>query len=141
MVEIDSIPAIFSALLRIAQIESGNRRLGFKPVALSELLGTIAELYRPMADENGQVLIESIEASLQVNGERELLMQLFANLIENALRHTPRGSTISVVARRLGPSAQVSVIGNGAASQRISAARCCNAFFAWNRAVPRSATA
>ena len=71
------------------------------------------ELYRPMADENGQILIESIEPSLQVNGERELLMQLFANLIENALRHTPRGSTISVVARRLGSSAQISVIDNG----------------------------
>jgi len=113
VVEIDSILAIFSALLRIAQIESGNRRLGFKSVPLSELLGTIAELYRPMADENGQILIESIEPSLQVNGERELLMQLFANLIENALRHTPRGSTISVVARRLGSSAQISVIDNG----------------------------
>jgi signal transduction histidine kinase len=113
VVEIDSILTIFGALLRIAQIESGNRRLGFKVVPLSELLSTIAELYRPMAEENGQVLIESIEASLQVNGERELLMQLFANLIENALRHTPRGSTIAVVARRIDRSVQVSVTDNG----------------------------
>jgi signal transduction histidine kinase len=113
VVEIDSILTIFGALLRIAQIESGNRRLGFKMVPLSELLSTIAELYRPMAEENGQVLIESIEASLQVNGERELLMQLFANLIENALRHTPRGSTIAVVARRIDRFVQVSVTDNG----------------------------
>jgi signal transduction histidine kinase len=76
-------------------------------------LSTIAELYRPMAEENGQVLIESIEASLQVNGERELLMQLFANLIENALRHTPRGSTISLVARRIDRRVQVNVTDNG----------------------------
>jgi signal transduction histidine kinase len=113
VVEIDSILTIFGALLRIAQIESGNRRLGFKVVPLSELLSTIAELYRPMADENGQVLSESIEASLQVNGERELLMQLFANLIENALRHTPRGSTIAIVARRIDRCVQVSVTDNG----------------------------
>jgi len=113
VVEIDSILTIFGALLRIAQIESGNRRLGFKVVPLSELLSTIAELYRPMAEENGQVLIESIEAALQVYGERELLMQLFANLIENALRHTPRGSTIAVVARRIDRSVQVSVTDNG----------------------------
>jgi signal transduction histidine kinase len=113
VVEIDAILAIFGALLRIAQIESGNRRIGFKVVSLSELLGTIAELYRPMAEENGQILIESIEPSLQANGERELLMQLFANLIENALRHTPRGSTISVVARRIDRFAQISVIDNG----------------------------
>jgi signal transduction histidine kinase len=113
VVEIDSILTIFGALLRIAQIESGNRRLGFKAVPLSEVLSTIAELYRPMAEENGQVLIESIEASLQVNGERELLMQLFANLIENALRHTPRGSTISLVARRIDRCVQVCVTDNG----------------------------
>jgi signal transduction histidine kinase len=113
VVEIDSILAIFGALLRIAQIESGNRRVGFKAVQLSELLSTIAELYRPMAEENGQTLIETIEPSLKVNGERELLMQLFANLIENALRHTPRGSTIAIDARRAGHCAQVSVTDNG----------------------------
>ena len=111
--EIDSILAIFGALLRIAQIEAGNRRIGFKVIPLSELLGAVAELYRPMAEENGQILIETIEPSLQVNGERELLMQLFANLIENALRHTPLGSTIALVARRTDRWAQVSVTDDG----------------------------
>ncbi len=111
--EIDSILAIFGALLRIAQIEAGNRRFGFKAIPLSELLGAVAELYRPMAEENGQILIETIEPSLQVNGERELLMQLFANLIENALRHTPRGSTIALVARRTDRWAEVSVTDDG----------------------------
>jgi signal transduction histidine kinase len=111
--EIDSILAIFGALLRIAQIEAGNRRFGFKAIPLSELLGAVAELYRPMAEENGQILIETIEPSLQVNGERELLMQLFANLIENALRHTPRGSTITLAARRTDRWAQVSVTDDG----------------------------
>jgi signal transduction histidine kinase len=111
--EIDSILAIFGALLRIAQIEAGNRRIGFKAISLSELLGAVAELYRPMAEENGQILIETIEPSLQVQGERELLMQLFANLIENALRHTPRGSTIALVARRTDRWTQVSVTDDG----------------------------
>ena len=113
VVEIDSILAIFGALLRIAQIEGGNRRIGFKVLPLSELLGAVAELYRPMAEDNGQILLETIEPSLQVNGERELLMQLFANLIENALRHTPRGSTIAVVARRIDRRVQVSVTDDG----------------------------
>jgi signal transduction histidine kinase len=111
--EIDSILAIFGALLRIAQIEASNRRIGFKAISLSELLGAVAELYRPMAEENGQILIETIEPSLQVQGERELLMQLFANLIENALRHTPRGSTIALVARRTDRWTQVSVTDDG----------------------------
>jgi signal transduction histidine kinase len=111
--EIDSILAIFGALLRIAQIESGARRLGFKTVHLSDLMATIGELYRPMAEENGQVLIESIEPSLQVRGERELLMQLFANLIENALRHSPRGTTIRILACRVERFVGVTVIDDG----------------------------
>jgi signal transduction histidine kinase len=111
--ELDSILAIFSSLLRIAQMESGARRQGFKQVQLSELLGTIGELYRPMADENGQVLMETIEPSLWVMGERELLMQLFANLIENALRHSPRGSTIEIRASRSERFTNVSVVDNG----------------------------
>jgi signal transduction histidine kinase len=113
VVEIDSILAIFSSLLRIAQIESGARRQEFALVQLSDLLATIGELYRPMAEENGQVLVETIEPMLMVKGERELLMQLFANLIENALRHTPRGSTIAIRARRAERFVCVSVVDNG----------------------------
>ena len=113
VLEVDSILAIFGALLRIAQIESRGRRQGFKDVQLSELILTIGELYRPMADENGQVLMETIEPSLLVKGERELLMQLFANLIENALRHSPRGSAIAIRASRIERFVSVSVVDNG----------------------------
>jgi len=92
--------------------------------------------------ENGQVLIESIEASLQVNGERELLMQLFANLIENALRHTPRGSTIGVAARRIERGVQVSVTDNGHGIPENLRGKGATALFSlWNRVAPRSAAA
>ncbi|MBV8805597.1 MAG: HAMP domain-containing histidine kinase [Sinobacteraceae bacterium] len=111
--EIDSILSIFSALLHIAQLEAGSRRAGFKAVDLSGLLATSAELYRPMAEENGQTLSEDIEESLTVQGERELLMQLFANLIENALRHSPRGSSVAIVARKTNELVTVSVVDNG----------------------------
>jgi signal transduction histidine kinase len=113
MHEIDSILAIFSALLHIAQLEAGSRRAGFKAVDLSGLLATSAELYRPMAEENGQIMSEDIENDLTVQGERELLMQLFANLIENALRHSPRGSSVAIVARKANGWVTISVIDNG----------------------------
>jgi signal transduction histidine kinase len=113
IVEIDSILAIFSALLRISQIENGASRGGFKPVDLSELISTMAEVYRPMAEENAQTLKEEIDTSLVVNGDRELLMQLFANLLENGLKHTPGGSTIIIAAHRNGEHIEVSVIDNG----------------------------
>jgi signal transduction histidine kinase len=111
--EIDAILSIFAALLHIAQLQSVPRRAAFKEVDLSELLGTIAELYRPMAEENGQFLLEKAEESVCVQGERALLMQLFANLTENALRHTPRGSTVSIYASRSNGKAVVSIADNG----------------------------
>jgi signal transduction histidine kinase len=111
--EIDSILSIFAALLHIAQLQSGPRRAAFKEVDLSALLGTIAELYKPMAEENGQHLLEKVDGSLFVRGERELLMQLFANLTENALRHTPRGSTVSICASRSNGTLTVGIVDDG----------------------------
>ena len=111
--EVDTILSIFTALLRIAQIEGRTRRAGFQVVGLSDLLSTTAELYGSMADDNGQTLLEAIEPSLMVNGERELLMQLFANLIENALRHSPRGATVRVNASRFENRVRVSIVDNG----------------------------
>jgi signal transduction histidine kinase len=111
--EIDSILSIFAALLHIAQLQSGPRRAAFKEVDLSELLGTIAELYKPTAEENAQLLLEKVAGSLSVRGERELLMQLFANLTENALRHTPRGSTVCILAARSAGTLMVSIVDNG----------------------------
>lgn len=111
--EIDSILDIFSALLNIAQLQGGPRRTAFKAVNLSVLLGTVAELYRPMAEENDQLLLEQIDGSLYVPGEQELLMRLFANLIENALRHTPRGSTVCICASTASTAPTVSIVDNG----------------------------
>jgi signal transduction histidine kinase len=113
IVEIDAILGIFGALLRIAQIESGARKAAFTSVHLSDLLHTAVELYRSAADDKNQLLEEKIDAGLTVKGDRELLMQLFANLIENAIRHAPPGAHISVMARRDGDKADISVTDNG----------------------------
>ncbi len=112
--EIDAILAIFGALLRIAQIESGARKAGFASVDLSELLATAVELYRSSADDKHQLLIAEIRDDLRVKGDRELLLQLFANLLENALRHSPAGSKIALRAARRGGCAEIVVADNGA---------------------------
>jgi signal transduction histidine kinase len=111
--EIDAILGIFAALLHIAQLQGGPRRAAFKEVDVSDLLATIAELYKPMAEGNGQQLLEKVHGSLFVQGERELLMQLFANLTENALRHTPRGSTVSICASSSDGRVSISIVDNG----------------------------
>jgi signal transduction histidine kinase len=111
--DIDLILEIFSALVRIAQIESGGRKSRFAAVAFDELLDTIVEIYRPSAEERHQSLIASVEPQLIVTGDKELLMQMFANLIENALRHTPDGASIHLTARREGTEVAVAVADDG----------------------------
>jgi signal transduction histidine kinase len=111
--EIDVILGIFSALLRIAQIESGARKSGFKTLDLSELMHTTAELYRPAAEEKNQTFEESIAADLVIKGDYELLMLLFANLLENAVRHSPQGAKIDLKAQDADGRVEVIVGDNG----------------------------
>jgi signal transduction histidine kinase len=111
--EIDVILGIFGALLRIAQIESGARKAAFTSVNLSDLLHTAVELYRSAADEKSQSLEEAIGTDLKVKGDRELLTQLFANLLENAVRHSPPGAQLAVTALRTPGRVEVIVADNG----------------------------
>jgi signal transduction histidine kinase len=111
--EIDGILDVFGALLRIAQIESGARRTGFVTVDIGGLMGTIAELYRSMIEEKGQSLTEIVDSDLSVRGDRQLLLQLFANLLENAIRHTRPGAALEIRARRESGGVVVSVRDDG----------------------------
>ena len=92
--EADALLDTFSALLRIAQIEAGIRRSAFRPVNLSDVARTVGDAYSPVAEESGHALRVEIADGIQVDGDRELLAQLFANLTENALHHTPPGTAI-----------------------------------------------
>lgn len=96
VMETDAILATFAALLRISQIESGTRRSGFQSVDLSALALQITDGYAPVAEDSGKRLKVSIMPDVRVSGDRELLIQLLVNLVENAIRHTRRGSQIVV---------------------------------------------
>jgi signal transduction histidine kinase len=109
----DEILETFGALLRIAQIEAGTRRAGFGPVRLDAVLTELVEAYQPVAEEKSQTLTGKIEPALNLHGDRELLTLLFANLIENAIRHCPSGSVIEVAAERAGEGIAACVADNG----------------------------
>ena len=96
--ELDSIVETFEALLRITQLEAGARRARFTSVELGTVLADIADIYEPVAEESGHRFVSTVAVAerAQVTGDRELLTQLFANLIENAIRHSPPGTRIDV---------------------------------------------
>ncbi|HEY8248262.1 MAG TPA: ATP-binding protein [Hyphomicrobium sp.] len=102
--ELDSIVETFEALLRITQIEAGARRARFSGVELGTVLADVADIYEPVAEEAGDRLVSTVAIAerAHVTGDRELLTQLFANLIENAIRHSPQGTRIDVSLQKRG---------------------------------------
>jgi len=88
----------FDALLRIAEIEAGARRARFDRVDLSDVVETVADAYGPEAEQAGQRLETKIGPNLFITGDRELLTQAFADLVENAIRHAGKGAIIYLMA-------------------------------------------
>lgn len=114
-IEAGRINATFEALLRIAQLESGARRERFTEVSLTSVLSVLLEAYEDVAHENGQKLTlssDSGDAAL-IWGDSDLLTQLFANLIENAIRHATGGRSIALFVRRQNDQVAVRVVDDG----------------------------
>ncbi|MEP7311283.1 MAG: ATP-binding protein [Pseudomonadota bacterium] len=87
---------IFSSLLKISEIESLSLRATFSTIDLTELADRVVDAFRPDAESGGRVLEASLSQGCRVKGDQHLLSQLLVNLVENAMRHTPPGSTIRV---------------------------------------------
>ena len=94
--EVDAILDTFTALLRIAQIESGTRRAAFARVNLSHVLTTVVETYAAVAEDRGHRMQAGIDPGTMVQGDRELILQMAANLVENAIQHMAPGGIITL---------------------------------------------
>jgi signal transduction histidine kinase len=113
LTEADSLLEIFSALLRIAQIEAGAQKSGFTDVDLSELMHSIADAYEPSAEDSRHKLEVDVAPGVTMTGDRQLLAQLFSNLVENALTHTPDGSTVRLALHPKADGFEAEVADNG----------------------------
>lgn len=96
LADADGLLNTFNALLRIANIESGRRRAAFESISLDDVMRDVTELYEPLAEEKEQKLDVSVSENVHVSGDRDLLFQAFANLLDNAIKYTPRGGDIRV---------------------------------------------
>jgi signal transduction histidine kinase len=111
--EADSLLEIFSALLRIAQIEAGAQKSAFTEVDLSGLMRSIAEAYAPPAEDSHHKLESAIIDGVNLTGDRQLLAQMVSNLVENALTHTPAGCAVRLALRRAGNRIEIEVADDG----------------------------
>ncbi|MEX3006964.1 sensor histidine kinase [Hoeflea sp. TYP-13] len=90
----DQLAAVIDAIMRIAHVESGARKAAFAPVDLIELAQAVADTFAPVVEDSGRHFKISTGNPGTVIGDRDLLVQLLANLIQNAIRHTPPDSTV-----------------------------------------------
>lgn len=85
--ESDALITTFNALLMIARAESGQAREDMVDFDAAEIVHDVAELYEPLAEEKGIALKVEAEAPAPVKGNRELVSQALANLIDNAIKY------------------------------------------------------
>ena len=93
--EADGLLNTFNALLRIARIESHDTRAGFADIDIAALVGDVVELYEPLAEEKSLRLATSLDVRPVFKGDRDLLFQALANLLDNAIKYAPPQSEIS----------------------------------------------
>ena len=107
LADADSVLDTFAALLRIAKVEARQRREGFADIDLSRLLGHLVEDYRPVLEDEERVLSAEIQPGVHVRGDALLLTQMFVNLLENALHHTPIGTAVTLKLVSAEPGCQI----------------------------------
>lgn len=93
---LDQSLAIITALLRITEIEHARRLEGFGEVSLAPLLHEVGELYQPIAEDKHVTLRVDAIADTVVRGDRDLLFEAVANLVDNAVKFTPAGGHVAL---------------------------------------------
>jgi signal transduction histidine kinase len=105
--------AIITALLRITEIAHSRRLAAFSPVALADLVREVGELYEPIAEDKRVIFTVGAQEDVVVRGDRDLLFEAMANLVDNAVKFTPEGGTVEVSLARVGDEGVVRVRDNG----------------------------
>ncbi|MGO9802639.1 MAG: ATP-binding protein [Steroidobacteraceae bacterium] len=124
--EVDHLQRTLATLLQIALAESGAPLASPAEVDVGELAAELFELFEPVAGAQGVQLACQHEPQALVQGNRQLLAQLLTNLIENGLKHAPKGGRLEIAVRRLANSVRLVVSDNGpgiAAEDRARAAQ------------------
>ena len=111
--DLDGIAAVFQALMRISEIEAGSRRSAFAPLDLAPLLADVVELYDVVAEEKEVSLSLEAPEHLPAYGDRELIQQAIANLVDNAVKFSPAGAVVRLRAANEPDGVEITVSDQG----------------------------
>ena len=94
--ELDRLTRIVEQLLQLSRLDAGALKARFAPIPLGAVVEQVRQIYQPLAEARGVELAAAVAAGARVSGSEELLVELLGNLVDNALRHTPKGGTIRI---------------------------------------------
>ena len=110
----DQLLSTFDSVLRIARLEAGERRELLKPLDPKLILDDLAELYEPACEDAGLSFEADIASKTLILADRGLLSQAVSNLLENAIKYTPRDGSIRLVSRKKrGGGVEIAIRDNG----------------------------
>jgi signal transduction histidine kinase len=98
--EADRVIALLATLMDISEAEAGTMRLSLGPVPVREIIDDTIDLYEDTAEDRGILLTSNAPAGLFVQADRQRLRQVLANLVDNALKYTPRGGHVTIGAEQ-----------------------------------------
>jgi signal transduction histidine kinase len=110
---LDQSLTIITALLRIAEIEHNRRLDGFSQVPLGPLVREVGDLYEPIAEDKGVVLRVESSDEATVHGDRDLLFEAVTNLVDNAVKFTPKGGCVELALQHRDGKTQIRVKDTG----------------------------
>ena len=115
--ESDKLIRTFNALLMIARAEAGAPSGAFADVDISAIAADVAELYAPVAEEEGMELVSEVAPGIRLRANRELIGQALVNLVDNAIKYYEpqdgRTGVITVTVRQTGDRVRIEVADNG----------------------------
>jgi signal transduction histidine kinase len=111
--ELEHVQRTLSTLLQIAQAESAISVANSASVDLAKLASDMGDLYEPAARARQLELTVKADSPCEVRGNRQLLAQVLANLVENSLKYVPAGGRIEVEAQRVAQAVRLTVADNG----------------------------
>jgi signal transduction histidine kinase len=111
--DLDAVLRIFSSLIRIAQIETQARKGAFRTVNLVEVADEVVELYDAAAEQDGTRLTVIGDREVLVTGDRDLIFDAIANLVDNAIKHGRAGGRVVVSNERIHGQPTISIADDG----------------------------
>ncbi|WP_312017198.1 ATP-binding protein [Bradyrhizobium jicamae] len=111
--DLDAVLGMFASITRISEIESRARKGAFRTVNLVEVAGEVVELYDAAAEQDATRLRLAGEADVPVTGDRDLLFDAIANLVDNAIKHGRAGGRVTVTCHNVEGGAVMSVADDG----------------------------